>query len=81
MFGGRGCWKGAEHKTCPVLGTFCVRRKWGVRGGVEGLEGMGSRRVEHVKHATQGVFYVFDGRGWLGMVFGGAGGRYVRSLV
>ena len=24
-------------------GTFCVWRKWGVHGGVEGLEGMGTR--------------------------------------
>jgi len=44
-------------------------------------EGMGWQRVEHVKHATLGVFYVFDGRGWVGMVFGGAGGQCVGSLA
>ena len=69
------------RETCSILGTFCVQRKWGMHGGVEGLEGMGSRHVEHVKHATLDVFYVFDRWGWVGMVFSRAGGQYAGSLV
>jgi len=48
---------------------------------VVALKGMGSRHVEHVKHATLDVFYVFDRRGWVGMVFSRAGGQYAGSLV